>query len=234
MDPTHQHPWTLVAFLGDLFRRTQFKATIAILYVCVAASLWKTMVIATPDFLWGTSKIVAAFLLFGFIPALIVKFVFRENLADYGLRLGLVKFTIRSTLIVMPLMILLGYLAGCNKNFFLVYPLNPMVQPGISPIFFSAHLVSYLLYYAGWEFLFRGFLLKATEPQAGQCTAILIQTLASTMLHYGLHPTGEVFGAILGGLFWGFLAYHTRSIIAGFLQHATLGMTLDFFLVYGK
>ena len=191
------------------------------------------MVFASPDVLWGTSKILAAFVLFGLIPAGIVKFLFRKTLADYGVRLGIAKLTVRSILLVTPFMLLLGYLAACSGNYQAVYPLNPAVQPGISAAFFAAHLASYLLYYAGWEFLFRGFLLKATETQAGPYMAILIQTLASTMLHYG-HPPGEVFGAILGGLFWGFLAYRTRSILAGLVQHAALGMTLDYFLVYGK
>ena len=233
MNSPHEHSWPPAAFLGGFFHGPQFKATIAVLYVCVAASLWKTSIVATPDVLWGTSRILTAFVLFGFIPAGIVKFVFREKLADYGLRTGIVKFTVRATLVMMPLMILLGYIAGGNENYLAVYPLNPAIRPGVSATFFTVHLASYLFYYAGWEFLFRGFLLKAVEPQTGPYTAILIQTLASTMLHYG-HPPGEVFGAILGGLFWGFLAYRTRSIFAGFLQHATLGCTLDYFLVYGR
>ena len=233
MNSPHEPPWTLDAFWGNLFRGSQFKASVAILYVCVAAALWKTVIFASPDFLWGASKILAAFVLFGLMPAGIVKFVFREKLTDYGVRLGFVKFTVRSTLLVTPLMLLLGYLAACSGNYMDVYPLNPAVQPGISATFFAVHLATYLLYYAGWEFLFRGFLLKATEPQGGPYMAILIQTLASTMLHYG-HPPGEVFGAILGGLFWGFLAYRTRSILAGLVQHAILGLTLDYFLIYGR
>ena len=189
MNSTHEPPWTVAAFLGNLFRGPQFKASVAILYVCIAASLWKTAVFATPDFLWGVSGILVAFVLFGLIPALIVKFVFREKLADYGVRPGIAKFTIRSTLIMTPFMLLLGYLAGCNENYLAVYPLNPAVQPGISATFFVAHLASYLLYYAGWEFLFRGFLLKATEARTGPYTAILIQTMASTMPGVARHSS---------------------------------------------
>jgi len=227
---SHEHSRTLSAFLGGLFCGAQQKSTIAILYVCVSASLWKTI---PPETYWlwgGTFRIVTAFLLFGLIPVGIVKFVFREKLVDYGLGLGITKRLVRSMLIMTPVMIFLGYWAGCDKNFLAVYPLNPAIRPGVSETILLAHLASYLLYYAGWEFLFRGFLLKATEQQTGPLTAILIQTLASTMLHYG-HPASEVFGAILGGLFWGFLAYRTRSILTGFLQHAILGMTVDCFLV---
>ena len=227
-----EHPWTFSAFFGGLFRGAQHKTTVAILYVCIAASLWKMIPQEASYYCAGTFRIVAAFVLFGLIPVGIVKFVFREKLADYGLGAGIVEFTVRSTLLMTPIMILLGYLAGYHEKFLAVYPLNPTIRPGVSETIFLAHLASYLLYYAGWEFLFRGFLLKATEPQVGPHTAVLIQTMASTMLHYG-HPASEVFGAILGGLFWGFLAYRTRSILAGFMQHATLGLALDCFLVYG-
>jgi len=231
-DSPHAHSDTLSAFVGSFFRASQFKSTVAILYVCIAASLWKVIPPEAYHYCAGTFRIVAAFALFGLIPAGIVKFVFREKLVDYGLGPGIVNLAVRSALVMVPLMVLLGYLAGCNKNFFPFYPLNPLIRPGIGETIFIAHSASYLLYYAGWEFLFRGFLLKATEPQVGPHTATLIQTLASTMLHYG-HPPGEVFGAILGGLFWGVLAHRTRSILAGFVQHATLGLTLDYFLVYG-
>ncbi len=223
----------LFDFARGLFRGSQFKPTVAILYVCFTASLWKTAIVPTTGFSAGTYRIVLAFVLFGLVPAGIVRFVFREKLADYGLCLGDLPIAIRSILIMTPLMLLFGFFAGCDKNFLAVYPLNPSVRPGVSGTIFVAHLATYLLYYAGWEFLFRGFLQKAMEPQTGAFTAILVQTLASTMLHYG-NPPSEVFGAILGGLFWGFLFFRTRSLLAGFVQHTILGFTLDYFLVYGE
>ncbi len=223
----------LYDFARGLFRRPQFKPTVAILYVCFAASLWKTAILPTTGFVPGTYRIVFAFVLFGLVPVGIVRFVFREKLADYGLCLGDLPIALRSILIMTPLMLLLGYFSGCDKNFLAVYPLNPAIRPGASGAIFALHLTTYLLYYAGWEFLFRGFLQKAMEPQNGAPTAILVQTLASTMLHYG-NPPSEVFGAILGGLFWGFLFFRTRSLLAGFVQHTSLGFTLDYYLVYGE
>ena len=230
--PHSENDQTMLTFVRGLFSGAQFKATIAILYVCVAASVWKTAIFPTEGFWPGTYRIFGAFLLLGVIPAGIVKYIFREKLVDYGLGLGDWPRTVRSTLIMMPLLIFLGYMTGCDKSFLNVYPLNPAIRPGAAVSVFLLHLASYLFYYVGWEFMFRGFLQKATQSQAGPFTAILIQTMASTMLHYG-HPASEVFGAILGGLFWGFLAYKTRSLWAGFIQHTILGFTLDTILVYG-
>ncbi len=244
--------WTLPDFVVRLFRGNQFKPTVAILYVCLAGSFWKGFSISAErleslhvrfsslfpapevvDFLLGAHKILGAFLLFGLLPVLIVKYVFRESLRDYGVCWGEKRRAVRWFVLMGPVMLLAGYISGQQKEFLEVYPLNPIIRPGTVSIgLFVAHAVSYVFYYLGWEFLFRGFLQKALSPQTGVLTAVLIQTLASTMLHFG-HPNAEVFSAILGGLFWGFLVVRTRSLLSGLLQHALLGIVLDVFLVFG-
>jgi uncharacterized protein len=54
-----------------------------------------------------------------------------------------------------------------------------------------------------------------------------VQTLVSTLAHFG-KPAPEVFGAIVGGFFWGALAWRTRSLLPGIYQHWLLGAVLDF------
>ncbi|MCX7428481.1 MAG: CPBP family glutamic-type intramembrane protease, partial [Planctomycetia bacterium] len=66
----------------------------------------------------------------------------------------------------------------------------------------------------------------------GDANAVLVQVLASTLLHIG-KPGSEAFGAIFGGLLWGVLVYRTRSLLSGLVQHALLGLSLDWFLCYG-
>ena len=245
-----QSNWTIITFLFALFQKDQYKSTIAILYVCIAASVWKGFTISQTefhslherfsslfpyanavDFLIGTHRIVGAFLLFGVIPALIVRYVFHEKLSQYGVCLGNLKIGLRSFLIMSPILFVIGYFTGGDKAYLGVYPLNPSIRPGADVYLFAAHVLTYVLYYIGWEFMFRGFLQKATEPQFGPMSAVLIQTLASTMLHYG-HPNGEVFGAIVIGIFWGFLVLKTNSIWSGLCQHIVVGVSLDCFLIY--
>ena len=183
-------------------------------------------------FLWGARKHWAAFFLMGVFPMLIVKFVFREKLSDYGVGWGDRTRTIRSFLTFAPLLLALGWASGlgdAGRAFYTVYPYNPAA--GVSWNALILHTVSYFcLYYFAWEFMFRGFLLRGLAPTVGFSTAVWIQVVISTALHFG-HPASETFGCIAGGLLWGFLALRTRSIFAGWGQHALLGIALDWSLV---
>lgn len=220
----------------------QIKPVITILYVVIAASLWKYTSLPLAGFeqnwpvlFWmGSYKLLAAFLLFGLIPMGIVRWVFKESLCDYGLRLGVTKFTFRSFLIMAPFVVLIAILTGRQEAFYAVYPFNEAIRPentSLSHAAFALHALIYLGYYFGWEFLFRGFLQHGLSERCGLATAIVVQTLASTMLHYG-HPGSEVLGSIFAGLIWGFLAVRTQSILSGFAQHALLGIVLDWCIIY--
>ncbi|MDR0704925.1 MAG: CPBP family intramembrane metalloprotease [Planctomycetaceae bacterium] len=228
------------------FPQNQFKPVLILFYVIVAVSVWKYFSIPiVPDsfennetilFWLGMYRLIGAFLLFGVIPMGIVRYVFRESLADYGLRFGIPFRTVRSFLIASPIIILIAVLTGHNAAFFDVYPLNEMIRPQnirITYWAFALHAVIYTGYYFGWDFLFRGFLQHGLSKQCGVSTAILIQTLASTMLHYG-HPGSEIFGSIIAGLAWGILAFRTRSILSGFAQHSLLGIVLDWTLIFTR
>ena len=243
-----------------MFRGKAFKPTMILLYAALALSIWRYIPpaphlvdprataafvaangLAAPSadvsestdsgwipFFRGETRIFAAFVVMGLIPALIVRFVFREKLSDYGVRFGN-RFTVRSLLIFTPVMILLGYLASFNGDFATIYPYNPHAAD--SRLRFILHAALFFgLYYTAWEFMFRGFMLRGLSDSCGMFNAVLIAALASAMLHYG-HPLTEVLGAVGGGVFWGLLAFRTRSILSGAIQHAVLGISLDFFLV---
>lgn len=227
-----------------LLSQDQFKPAVVLAYVLVAATLWKYTSIPVSDFAdgWplsfvlGQYKPIAALVLFGLVPMGIVRFVFRERLADYGLRPGIVKLTVRSFLLTAPPIVLIAVRTGCDPAFFDVYPFNEALRPSNADIgcgVFAIHAVTYAGYYFGWEFLFRGFLQHGLSERCGLPTAILVQTLASTMLHYG-HPGVEVAASIVAGLFWGFLAVRTRSILSGWAQHTLLGVVLDATLIFTR
>lgn len=241
--PKTAGPKTVIA----MFRSGHFKPTIILLYAALALSLWRyippaprlvderaaavvsgTETAFNGSFVRGETRIFAAFLLMGVIPALIVKFVFREKLTDYGVRFGNF-FTLRSILIFTPVMILLGYLASSNGGFAAIYPYNPYAADSWTWFLLHAALF-FALYYTAWEFMFRGFMLRGLSDSCGVFNAVWISTLASVMLHYG-HPFTEVAGSIGGGVFWGLLALRTGSILSGTVQHAALGITVDFFIV---
>ena len=238
----------LFTVVRNYCQKENVKPAVVLLYTILALTLWKYLPcperladtdgtrilpegisVTWLEYLWGARKMFSAFLLMGLIPVLIVRFGFRESLADYGLQWGIVKRTVRTLLIMAPIMIVVGWLTGGNLQFYQVYPYNPFA--GLSYGALTAHLIIYLLfYYFAWEFFFRGFMLHGLKNSCGLVNAILIQTMASVMLHFG-HPGVEIFGCILGSLFWGFLVVRTRSILSGALQHAILGIMVDTVLV---
>ena len=93
------------------------------------------------------------------------------------------------------------------------------------------HAILFLSFYVGWEFHFRGFLQNGLRDVLGETNAILIQTMASTLLHIGT-PTMETYMAIVAGIMWGVIMYWTRSLLAGLILHFSLGIFADYFLLF--
>ena len=125
----------------------------------------------------------ATFALFGLVPALIVKFVFRERLSDYGVQLGNRFRTCRSFLLFAPGVLLIAWLSSKNPAIRAYYPLNR--SAGAARSTFGVHAAMYLLFYTAWEFHFRGFLQHGLRGTMGDVQAILVQILASTLAHLG-------------------------------------------------
>ena len=94
-------------------------------------------------FLTGEIKCFAALILMGLIPIGIVKWGFRENLSDYGLKFGN-RYTIQSILIFTPVMIFLA-LGTAPEKYEPVYPFNPFALH-VSGLF-RLHLILYAVCY---------------------------------------------------------------------------------------
>ena len=176
--------------------------------------------------LWHFSS---AFLLMGVLPALVVKWVFKESLADYGVQRGDTGFSLKALLLLLPVMVALTYPNARVPGFMAEYPFDR--GAGSSSAAFISHAGTYLLYYMGWEFFFRGFMLFGLRGALGDWNAIQVQTLASCLIHIG-KPAGEIYGAIVAGLLWGFIVFRTRSLWAVLVMHWALGVSLDFFICF--
>ena len=150
----------------------------------------------------GNWMLLATVLLLGIVPLLIVKLVLGERWADYGIRWGNLQFAAICSLLAVPLIVLIGYCSSQSPAFQAVYPINPARAKSATNL--AMHLVEQLSLYAAWEFHFRGFLQHALQKQSGIATAIWVQTLASTLAHFG-KPAPEVFASIVGGVLWAHL-----------------------------
>ncbi|MDO4575554.1 MAG: CPBP family intramembrane metalloprotease [Planctomycetia bacterium] len=259
--PGMEQSWNVLTFFLGMFQKSQWRTTFILLYATFAVTLWKylpaetPLVVSTPSgwqmvppdtaflsfvektmVMFANGKIWGAFLLFGLLPMGFVKFLFREKLADYGVRFGN-RATLGFTLVLVPVLGVVGWFSGFDPAFYTVYPYSPWCLGGESHFasgwpFFAMYAVMYLfLYYFSWEFFFRGFLQVGTEASVGCFNAILLQTMLSTVVHFG-NPCSETLAAVGAGILWGFLAYRCRSLLTGWLQHASVGILLDFSLLW--
>lgn len=169
---------------------------------------------------------VATAVLFGLLPALVIRFFRRESLADYGLRIGDWKFGLRSVAILLPLISLLFLLpAAAMEDMRATYPVDRAA--GDSLLRFLVHSGGrMLLFYTAWEFLFRGFLLFGMRRITGDAVAICVQTIPSALWHIN-YPAGELYMSIAAGLLFGWLALRTRSMLWPLLLHAGIGVVTD-------
>jgi len=173
-------------------------------------------------------RFVACFVCMLVLPAALAKFALKVKLSDLGLRIGDKKAGLVIVAAVLPLTALLLLPASHQPDFRAEYPL--FGGAGQTLALFVTYELLYGVYYIGWEFFFRGFMLFGLRDAVGAANAILIQTIPSTLLHIG-KPDGEIFAAILAGIAFGIIALRTKSILYVFVIHWLIGVTLDFLIV---
>ena len=166
------------------------------------------------------------------IPVLYVVFVMKKNLSDFGLKTGNLKIGLKLLTLIPVLVVPIIYFAAKMPDIQGEYPLAKSLLTDKTQLLVY-EFAYVLLYYLAWEFYFRGFLLFGLKDRFGVVNAILIQTISSCLIHIG-KPEGEIIGSILIGIIFGVIAIKTRSIWYVFLIHASIGVFLDLFIIYGK
>lgn len=191
------------------------------------------------EFVWMNAS---ALLLWFFIPVILVKFILKGRLKDFGVGFGDFRFGLKFLILGIIVMVVPLYFTGKNPEFMAEYPLCKL--SGRSPGWFLGWELSYLTYYIGFEFMFRGFMLFGFKDRVGAWMAILIETIVSTLIHIGMtahisdgvivvgKPEMETISAIVAGFVFGAVALRTRSIFWPVLLHWFIGAGTDFFCLY--
>lgn len=171
-------------------------------------------------YVWWAAWRVLGYLL---IPALVVLFVFREKLRDYGL--GLNQAFGHWRLYLLCLLIVTGCVlfASTQESFLLYYPFYSLAGRSWFDLLLWEGL--YLLQFFSLEFFFRGFFLRGCKAQMGS-HAIFAMIVPYCMIHFS-KPFIEVLAAIIAGLVLGTLAMRTKSIWLGFLLHCVVALGMD-------
>lgn len=185
----------------------------------------------TLDWLAYTYMHICTFILFFLVPCAIILFVFKSSLAEFGWRVGDWRFGLKFLGLWIILITPILYLNSFMPDFQREYPLVPLEGRGFG--WFVLWGLIYLVYYIGWEFLFRGFMQIGLQPALGAFYSICVQTIPSTIIHFG-KPQGETFSAIVAGVVFGAVALRTRSILWTLLAHFYTGMANDIFCLINR
>lgn len=170
-------------------------------------------------------------IVFGAVPAALARPVLKRSAWSLGLELGNAREMMRILTVGAPVALAAGWLGARTPDIAAVYPLGGRLGP--DPAGFAAHAGTYLLYYLGFEYLFRGFLLLGTKDEIGPVAANLLQACLATTFHFG-KPGMEMAAAFPASLLFGWATLRTRSIWCALAAHWVVGVSLDWFLVFQR
>lgn len=172
------------------------------------------------------------------IPAAVIRNLLREELPAFGWQTGDRRAGWLTLTWGVPLVLILGWLSSRQPEFRNQYPLfisrlGSFPLRGQNVTVFILYQFTYVFYYIGWEFFFRGFALFGLKEELGTVPALLFQAVVSTALH-AAKPLPELLAALPGGIVFGLVALRCRSLGAVIVAHWLLGLSLDLFILLGS
>jgi uncharacterized protein len=176
---------------------------------------------------------VLAVLLFYFmIPVIIIRFVFRQSLSQYGLRNKAIFSDIKVYLLMLVVMLPLVYFFSKTSSFQQRYPfLYFENRNDVFPNLLKWELIYFIQFFAV-EFFFRGFMLHGLKPRFG-FYSVFVMTVPYCMIHFG-KPLPETLAAIIAGVALGCLSLKSRSIWLGVLIHFSVGLSMDLASLFAR
>jgi len=167
------------------------------------------------------------------LPALAIRFLYKERLADYGLKAsiepGFAKLLAACAAVMLPL----TYWMSLTGGFAAKYPFLKIYNG--EPYIGQTLLIWELIYFAqffGLEFFFRGFLVHSLKRSLG-LYSIFVMTVPYCMIHFSKPPI-ETLAAIAAGIFLGWLSYKNGSIWLGLMLHCTVAVSMDVLALWNK
>ncbi|MFT3764475.1 MAG: CPBP family glutamic-type intramembrane protease [Minicystis sp.] len=163
------------------------------------------------------------------VPVLVIRVVFREPLADWGLGLGRPRVwgadLARLAVVVLPAAFLIARLPAIRAT----YPVYRAVLG--EPWLWIPSTLGWGAYCFAWEFFFRGFLLFGLGRRLGPL-AVFVQMVPFVMAHYP-KSEAETLLAIPAGLVLGVLAWRGESLLGAWILHWFAATAVNVFAAIG-
>lgn len=162
------------------------------------------------------------------VPLLVIRFVFKERVADYGFQVGKVALWGKYLGLFLLVFIPCAMIASRLPQFNAFYPRYAWIRE--NHLLMVPVALGWLVYFAAWEFFFRGFMLQGLGKRLGPI-AIFIQMVPFTMAHFP-KPELESLAAIIAGIALGLMAWRSKSFIGPWLLHWAAATAMDVLVVF--
>lgn len=164
------------------------------------------------------------FVLFGLIPAIIFPIIFKTQLLDYGVRLPAAEKIWLWWLVPVGLFLVISVIRPKKSVNIDYYP--QVRRKKWDSRRMSVNGFFWILYLAGYEFIFRGLLFFSALFAFGLMPALAINCTVYSLTHI---PKGfrEAVGAIFMGILLCIIAYNTHSVLIPLVLHVILALGND-------
>ncbi len=221
--PRHRWAWALI-LAPVLTAVNWFVARPDTIGVLASNGVWLPV---TGPGVAGVVAFLLTFVILGIVPALLTRPILGRSPRSLGLGLGRWREGLVWLVVWVPLVVAISWFSAPSTALQAVYPLG---NPELTVESFVPHILGYLLYYVGFEYFFRGFLLLGLEDRLGGTGANLLQAGIATLFHLGKPPI-ELLAVYPASLIFGFGTLRLRSIWYAVLVHWVLGVSLDWLLL---
>ena len=162
-----------------------------------------------------------------FFGAIISALILGINPLKLGLKLGDFKHWVPITAFFILIMLPVFYFVAHSDAFKNSYPSDYYARESVDVFWIIT--ISYLVYFLGWEFIFRGYFLLALKDRVGIVPAILIQMLPFAAMHINKPPL-EAISSIFGGIVLAILVIRVRSFWPCIIIHWVLHASINYFV----
>jgi hypothetical protein len=158
------------------------------------------------------------------LPAFVLLVVFKLRPTEAGLGLGDWRLGLRLLALYVPVVAVGCWVLSSQESFRRKYPLFAGARDDWEQ--FVIFELLFLLYWLGWEYLWRGFVLFGTRHTLG-VWAIFVQMLPFAALH-AQKPAAEAYLSIVGALLLGAIVWRCRAFWIAVPFHSVQMLAMDF------
>jgi membrane protease YdiL (CAAX protease family) len=166
--------------------------------------------------------------LYGFVPVVMILFVFENPASSYGFEMKNSLITGITVLVLLFFVVPLSLFTSRSPGNLAFYPQIREKEWNLSLLIVSA--ASWIAYLLAYEFMYRGFLLFSCYHAFGTWPAVIINTSLYSLTHL-VKNKREGVGAFFIGIILCLLVLHIGSLWVAFYVHVIMALSNEWFSI---